>query len=78
MPSNHPLLQDFPHVPQVELPPLPLLLDRQDIFSQLADPNLYVVFGHGGSSKIAKFPYMPTCIHSSIYIQLAEFPYMPP
>ncbi|PWA95682.1 myb-like HTH transcriptional regulator family protein [Artemisia annua] len=63
MPPDHPLLQDFPHVPQVELPPplptLPPLLDSQDIFSQLADPYFYAVFGPGGSSEIVEFPYMP-------------------
>nr|GEX04643.1 transcription factor DUO1 [Tanacetum cinerariifolium] len=57
MPPDHPLLQNFPHVSQVELPPLPPLLNKQDIFSQLANPYFYAVFGHG--IQLVEFPYIP-------------------
>ncbi|KAI3719183.1 hypothetical protein L6452_20077 [Arctium lappa] len=60
-----PLLTDFPQVDpplKVELPPPPPpppLLETHDIFNQLADPNFFAVFGHGGSSEMVQFPYVP-------------------
>ncbi|CAI9279441.1 unnamed protein product [Lactuca saligna] len=63
VPPQPVLLPPFPHAPplKVELPspPPPPPLENHDIFTQLADPNFFAVFGQGGSSEMVPYPYIP-------------------
>lgn len=68
VPQQPLLLPPFPHAPplKVELPspPPPPPLENHDIFTQLADPNFFAVFGQGGSSEMVPYPYIPPGIHA--------------